>query len=302
MESIVAIVVTYNRLNDLQKCLDSLRNQSRPLDAIIVVNNGSDDGTTEWLATQKALRVVTQPNLGGAGGFATGIDTAYKANFTWLWCMDDDCIADPDALANLVNSPNLGPCIKNAMSVSNRDKTELAFYVDRPSRNYRKVVDMTQFDLIYGVASFFNGTLVHREVVERIGIPDKKLFIWGDEVEYMTRAEKMGYPVVTVPKSVFYHPPSFDRNGIPWPGAWKQYYAVRNQRRVFQNIHGDKYGMAVFMRWATAETVGQIVAKRKNRMYNFLIFAEAALDSLFNNFGKRPNSILTVRLYRLLNK
>lgn len=302
MESVVAVVVTYNRLNDLQKCLDSLRAQSRALDAIIVVNNGSDDGTVEWLATQNDLRVVTQTNLGGAGGFATGIDTAYKANFDWLWCMDDDCIAAPDALASLMNSPNLGPCIKNAMSVSNRDATELAFYVDRPSRKYRKVTDMTQFDLVYGVASFFNGTLVHREVVERIGIPDKKLFIWGDEVEYMTRAEKMGYPVVTVPKSVFYHPPSFDRNGIPWPGAWKQYYAVRNQRRVFQNIHGNKYGMAVFMRWATAEIVGQVVAKRQNRMYNFLIFAEAAIDSLFNNFGKRPNSILTVRLYRLLNK
>lgn len=302
METVAAVIVTYNRIEDLKKCLVSLQQQTRTLDEIIVVNNGSTDGTAEWLAEQAGLMVVTQPNLGGAGGFATGIDTAYKAGFGWFWCMDDDCLAAPNALEALLNSPNLGPCIKNSVSVSTKDANELAFYVDRPNRSYRRVTDMTQFDLVYGVASFFNGTLIHAEVVKNIGIPDQKLFIWGDEVEYMTRAEKMGYPVVTVPGSVFYHPPSFDRNGIPWPGAWKQYYAVRNQRRIFQNIHGGKYGLLLFMHWSLKATVGQMAAKRKNRFYNFLLYSEAATDSLFNNFGKKPNHILTVRLYSLLNK
>lgn len=302
METVAAVVVTYNRLEDLKKCLTSLQQQSLPLNAIFVINNGSTDGTDEWLAAQSDLKVVTQPNLGGAGGFATGIDTAFRAGFDWLWCMDDDCLADPDALKNLIESPNIGPCIKNSVSISNKDASELAFYVDRPNRSYRKVSDMTQFDLVYGVASFFNGTLINSEVVKNIGLPDKKLFIWGDEVEYMTRAMKLGYPVVTVPKSVFYHPPSFDRNGIPWPGAWKQYYAVRNQRRVFQNLHGDKYGLMVFMKWSMRATAEQMFMKRANRLYNFLIFGEASLDSMFNNFRKQPNNILTVRLYRMLNK
>jgi len=302
MKTVAAVVVTYNRLEDLKKCLDSLRGQSHQLDAIFVINNGSTDGTDQWLATQSDLIIVTQANLGGAGGFATGIDTAYQAGYDWLWCMDDDCLAAPDALEKLMNAPNIGPCIKNSVSVSNQNHEELAFFVDRPNRSYRKVADMEPFDLVYGVAFFFNGTLVSSEVVKNIGLPDKKLFIWGDEVEYMTRAQKMGYPVVTVPSSRFYHPPSFDRNGIPWPGAWKQYYAVRNQRRIFQNMHGDKYGLLVFFRWSLAETTRQILSKRKNRSYNFLIYSEAALDSMLNNFRKRPDNILTVRLYRLLNK
>ncbi|RZK13649.1 MAG: glycosyltransferase, partial [Hymenobacter sp.] len=79
METVAAVVVTFNRLADLKKCLDTLREQTRPLDTIFVINNGSTDGTDEWLATQPDLRVTTQANLGGAGGFATGIDTAYKA-------------------------------------------------------------------------------------------------------------------------------------------------------------------------------------------------------------------------------
>lgn len=302
MESVAAVVVTYNRIEDLKRCITSLQQQTRTLDGIIVVDNGSTDGTGEWLAGQSGLTIVTQPNLGGAGGFATGIDTAHKAGYDWIWCMDDDCLAAPNALERLLASPNLGPCIKNCVSVSSKDSNELAFYVDRPHQLYRKVTDMTQFDLVYGVASFFNGTLISAEVVKDVGLPDKKLFIWGDEVEYMTRVQKMGYPVVTVPSAVFYHPPSFDRNGIPWPGAWKQYYAVRNQRPIFQNIHGSKYGMLTFLHWSLKATIEQMVTKRKNRVYNFLLYAEAASDSLFNNFGKKPNHILTVRLYRMLNK
>ncbi len=302
MQTVAAVVVTYNRLNDLKLCIDSLQKQTRPLDAILVINNGSTDGTAEWLADQSNLRVITQANLGGAGGFATGIKTAYQADFDLLWCMDDDCLAAPNALQELLESPNIGPCIKNCMSVSTKDDAELAFYVDRPNRSYRQVSDMTSFDLVYGVASLFNGTLISSEVIRTIGIPDEKLFIWGDEVEYMTRAQKMGFPVVTVPNSVFYHPPSFDRNGIPWPGAWKQYYAVRNQRRVFQNMHGDKYGNLVFLQWSVRETLQQMMEKRKNRIYNFLLYGEAAFDSMLNNFRKRPETILTLRLYRFMHK
>jgi GT2 family glycosyltransferase len=298
METVAAVLVTYNRLADLQKCLDSLRAQTRPLDAIFVINNGSTDGTTEWLATQTDLRLTNQPNLGGAGGFATGIQTAYDAGYTWLWCMDDDCLAEPNALEQLLASPNLGPCVKNSMSVSATNHEELAFFIDRPNRAYRKVTDMTDVDLVYGVAFFFNGTLVHSEVVKAIGIPDKNLFIWGDEVEYMTRIQKATFPVVTVPSSVFYHPPSFDRDGIPWPAAWKQYYAVRNQRRVFQNQFGNTVGRVLFAAWAAKATVKQALTKRANRLYNTLLYGEAMLDSLTNNFRKRPDTIHTLRFYK----
>jgi rhamnopyranosyl-N-acetylglucosaminyl-diphospho-decaprenol beta-1,3/1,4-galactofuranosyltransferase len=302
METVAAVVVTYNRLADLKKCLDSLRQQTQALDAIFVINNGSTDGTDEWLATQTDLIVTTQANLGGAGGFATGIDTAYKAGYTWLWCMDDDCLAAPDALARLLASPNLGPCVKNSMSVSVNSRDELAFFIDRPNRSYRKVTDMTDVELVYGVAFFFNGTLIHSEVVKAIGIPDKALFIWGDEVEYMTRAQKMGFPVVTVPSSVFYHPASFDRDGIPWPGAWKQYYAVRNQRRVLQNQYGNTLGRLLFAQWATRSTFQQAFTKRDNRLYNFLLYGEATLDSLTNNFRKRPDTIRTLQFYKWRHK
>jgi rhamnopyranosyl-N-acetylglucosaminyl-diphospho-decaprenol beta-1,3/1,4-galactofuranosyltransferase len=303
MKTVAAVVVTYNRLEDLKKCIASLRTQTRPADEIFVINNGSTDGTATWLASQTALNAIVQSNQGGAGGFATGISLAFEAGHDGVWCMDDDCVATPGALETLLAAPNIGPCIKNCISISSVDSTELAFYVDRPNRSYRKVEDMAGVDLVFGVASLFNGTLISAEVVEKIGLPDKTLFIWGDEVEYMTRAIKMGFPVVTVPKAVFYHPPSFDRHGIPWPAAWKMYYAVRNQRRVFQNIHGPRMGFLVYLSWSIRETLRQLILRRRlNRTYNFLIYSEATLDGVFNRFSKRPETIVTLRLYRFLHR
>ena len=95
---IAAVVVTYNRLALLQECITSLRNQTRKLDEIIVVNNSSTDGSFEWLNLQNDLAVITQENSGSAGGQHTGIKTAYEHGHDWIWCMDDDCIASKNAL------------------------------------------------------------------------------------------------------------------------------------------------------------------------------------------------------------
>ncbi|MBK8785130.1 MAG: glycosyltransferase [Chitinophagaceae bacterium] len=60
MEKVVAVVVTYNRLALLSECITALRNQSRPLDGILVINNGSTDGTEEWLNAQPDVSYFTQ--------------------------------------------------------------------------------------------------------------------------------------------------------------------------------------------------------------------------------------------------
>jgi rhamnopyranosyl-N-acetylglucosaminyl-diphospho-decaprenol beta-1,3/1,4-galactofuranosyltransferase len=296
--TVAAIVVTHNRLSDLKVCLDSLRAQTRPLDAIFVVNNGSTDGTAEWLQSQENLVLTTQGNLGGAGGFAAGLSRAHEAGYDQLWCMDDDCVAEPDSLQRLLQSPDIGPSIKNCVSVSTLNSELLAFGMHQPYRSFHRVSDLTGSDLIMGVASLFNGTLISAEIVKDIGVPDPKLFIWGDEVEYMTRAMARGYPVCTVPGAIFHHPPAFDRDGIPWPGAWKRYYAVRNQRRVFQNQQGRSIGRAVYVRWAARLVGQQFGGKRGNRLYNVLLTAEAAFDAACGNFRKRPEHILTLRLYK----
>ena len=64
MEKVIAVVVTYNRQSLLSECINALRSQTRRLDAILVVNNGSTDSTEEWLKKQSDVFFVSQKNVG----------------------------------------------------------------------------------------------------------------------------------------------------------------------------------------------------------------------------------------------
>ncbi len=131
-ETIAAVVVTYNRKDLLGQCLDSLRRQSRPLDALYIIDNRSTDGTydvlldRDWIAplagseggvveTVRLVPAASAPghnlevhylrmseNAGGAGGFHEGMKRAVEAGFDWLWLMDDDVWTAPDALEVLL--------------------------------------------------------------------------------------------------------------------------------------------------------------------------------------------------------
>ena len=63
MSKITAVVVTYNRRELLIRCIEHLRKQTVKLDNIIVINNGSTDGTDVWLDSQIDLDVIHQENV-----------------------------------------------------------------------------------------------------------------------------------------------------------------------------------------------------------------------------------------------
>lgn len=67
--NVVAVVVTYNRLELLKRNLSCLRRQTVPLTTLVVVDNGSTDGTGVWLDEQEDVKTIHQTNVGGAGGF-----------------------------------------------------------------------------------------------------------------------------------------------------------------------------------------------------------------------------------------
>ncbi len=104
-ESVAIVVVTFNRADLLEQMLLGLAKLEHPADAVIVVDNASTDRTAEVLthSTLAGLQVITSAeNLGGAGGFRTGVEAAYDQGFDRIWLMDDDVIPAPDCLTVLL--------------------------------------------------------------------------------------------------------------------------------------------------------------------------------------------------------
>ena len=103
---IAAIVVTYNRLNMLKENIDSLKKQTEQNFDILLIDNNSTDGTKKYikeLNDEKIIYINTGKNIGGAGGFYTGVKEAIKRGYEYAWLMDDDTIPYEDALEELSN-------------------------------------------------------------------------------------------------------------------------------------------------------------------------------------------------------
>ena len=103
MREILAIVATYNRKDLLNKCLNKLKNQTQPLD-VLVIDNGSTDGTEQLIKIRypDIIYFNTHINLGGAGAFNLGIKKGVMLGYKYLWIMDDDTFPDEFALENFI--------------------------------------------------------------------------------------------------------------------------------------------------------------------------------------------------------
>lgn len=241
--NIVAVVVTYNRLQLLKRNLDCLR-QNKPLTSIVVVNNGSTDGTSEWLAEQQDIKVLSQANVGGAGGFYTGIQYAFHSGADWIWCMDDDVFPRPDCLERLLrhaNNPHIGILAPRRLLEGQIYTNDFQQYdLENPFASlYKKKLSKQIVNTAVEICgTAFEGPFIRREVVEKIGLPNKDLFIFCDDTDYCLRTVKAGYKILYVPEALMDKQKFFSDD--TWAvrnqkKKWKRFYQVRNS--TYLNHH-----------------------------------------------------------------
>ncbi|HTV05392.1 MAG TPA: glycosyltransferase [Acidobacteriaceae bacterium] len=225
-KSRVAIaIVTYNRFEMLRECLAAVELQTARFDEVIVVDNGSTDGTNEWLLNVPEVTVVRQENLGAAGGFSRAMKEGYNRGHDWILCIDDDVMLCPNTLEELVTSPVA--------------KTESVGFlacrvVSRAGCTYMTPPPADRFPLWYDtigtggyvrvVSANFAGFMVSRTAIERCGLPIKEFFLWEDDREYSERISRV-MPCYLIINSVAVHHQG--RDGRDFRG--KQLLQVRNK-------------------------------------------------------------------------
>ncbi|MDO9376787.1 MAG: glycosyltransferase family 2 protein [Ferruginibacter sp.] len=292
MEKTIALVVTYNRCALLSRCITALRNQTHQPDAILVINNGSTDNTEHWLQSQKDIFFITQKNVGSGGGFNTGIQWAFKHNYTWMWCMDDDGYPKEDALENILAAKTEPLSLRNCAVINIADKKSFVW----KTGNYTTIDDVDT-KLIKGIGHPFNGTLLHRNIVERVGLPKANLFVWGDESEYYCRITKTNnIPIYTVTDSIHYHPPALFSFRADWDfkNNWKMYYYVRNRFHINQSKFNNKaIAFANYCCFLVAVAGIIVLFQKTNKMEKLGFIAWPALDALSRNYEATPQSVLS---------
>lgn len=184
---IAAVVVTFNRLAMLKDCLAALKAQQRLPDEIVVVNNGSSDGTAEWLASQTGLTVITQENSGSSGGQLAGIKFAYENGHDWFWCMDDDTIPNDDALAAFVKAPPFRASDTGflcSLTLDARGNVDDVLPTVASKEWWGSVL---RDHCVRVDHSSFVSVMISRPAVKAVGLPLRWMFIWGEDTEFTKR-------------------------------------------------------------------------------------------------------------------
>ena len=246
-QRVAAVLVTHNRPELLLQALAALRAQTRPLDAIYIVDNASAPGSDAigfGLGSLDGVTVLrSEINLGGAGGFALGMTRAFAAGYDWIWLLDDDAMARPDALVRLLDADvdagadagtgtRVGALCGTVrefgdLALRHRRRYHLPTGIERPLPRGAYEGPPCRVD----TASFV-GFLVSAAAVAAVGFPERAFFLGYDDTEYSLRLRRAGLSLWLVPDSVVEHLRARGARLRAGPFGPKHYFTIRNRIAV----------------------------------------------------------------------
>jgi rhamnopyranosyl-N-acetylglucosaminyl-diphospho-decaprenol beta-1,3/1,4-galactofuranosyltransferase len=250
---VVAVVVTRHRRDLLALSLAAVAGQSRPVDHLVVVDNGIDE-SAEAVVRACPLPTTYLPserNLGGAGGFALGMLHALSLGADWIWCADDDGRpADETVLATLLDCAARHDLAEVSPLVTDMaDPERLAFPLRRGLRWRRRRSDFAGLELLPQYASLFNGALFSAAALDVVGVPDYRLFFRGDETEVHRRLVRSGLRFGTCPAATYLHPEGTTEFEPILGGKLSAQYPANDVKRYFTYRNRGYLMAQPGMRW-----------------------------------------------------
>ena len=214
------VIVTFKRQELLAQLFESIKKLTVPAWRVVVVDNENSPRTAQMAAsfaaeldaawgpttddpdaeggTSRLEYVPMEENTGGAGGFSAGVGRAFELGAEWFWVMDDDVAVMPEGIERLAKWTDRHDVIQG----SRYDYDGGPFYWQ-----YDFIVPLGIPNPIapaaFGPAGYrvmdtlcFEGGLFRRNIVEKIGLPDPRFFIYWDDTMYGYRASKVTNPIV----------------------------------------------------------------------------------------------------------
>jgi len=196
---VLAHVHTLNDAGFIDQALDGLRRQTRPPDGIVVVDNGSTDGTVDRTFPEGVAVIRNGMNLGTSGAIIKGLEHALEKGFDWTWLFDADSVPEPDALEKLLAFYE---------SLPPAEQERICFLAcemrNTESEVRHQPLRFTDSDLEFAAIDddapatqcdcfIWTGSLLRMKAVAKIGLPSADYVLDMAEVEYGFRARELGF-------------------------------------------------------------------------------------------------------------
>ncbi len=250
------IILVYNNYIDTKECLESLANITYQNYEVILVDNGSTDGSGKKLEQEypEHTYIFNEDNLGFAGGVNCGIRYSMTKNADYVFLLNNDAIVDKGFLEPLVSIAGKNSSIGIVGSK--------IYYYSRP-----RIINFAggKIDLWRGITphigsgeldrgqyekpteeDFQDGCamLIKKEVINKIGLFDTIYFLYSEEVDFCYRAKKAGYKILNVPQSRVWHKISASVGGGE---SFNAIYHGTKSRIIFMRKNSQLYHWLVFV-------------------------------------------------------
>ncbi|MBR6770599.1 MAG: glycosyltransferase family 2 protein [Lachnospiraceae bacterium] len=243
MKKIAAVICNYNKKDFVMGCIQSvLESEFQDFD-LIVVDNASTDDSADCIRTTYGSQVrlfVNQENLGGSGGFNTGIRYAIEQGYEYVWCLDNDVLVDEKALGELYRFMEERPDV--GMAGSRVYHMEAPDYVQQSgidicweeycceAKYYNYPADGKLPEVVYADAVAACSVLVRASLIKEIGPLPEENFLYWDDTEWGYRCNLAGYKVASLGTSKVLHSMGAKKETV---NTFPMYYAWRNWIRFF---------------------------------------------------------------------
>ncbi|MCH6469742.1 glycosyltransferase [Sinomonas terrae] len=262
---VVAVVVSYNRRELLERSLLALAAGDRAPDALVVVDNASTDGSGEFLEAldvpfdYELIRLTE--NTGGAGGFAVGMAAAVTRHRPDLvWIMDDDTVPLSGTLAEALRLWKAYPATDKPAFIASR--VAWSDGRDHPMNTMRDRWDAAPADRSFAAANrarvvrsaSFVSLFVDADAIRDLGLPVADYFLWNDDFEFTARLARRRLALASLDSVVEHHTKTYDSHTVDVGERFR--FEVRNKVWMFFRSPAlapmDKllYGGSSLRRWA----------------------------------------------------
>ena len=223
------VIPTYNRKAALKECIDSLITQSYPEYEIIIVDDGSTDGTTrllgEYSRNNPMVKYFHQENRGPGAARNLGIKNS-KGDI--ICFTDDDCIADKDLIKNLVEVYT----DKNVGGVGGKvSDYKIKTIIERYSRDRNLLNQEIFFNPVITANISYT-----REAMQKVGYFDES-FIFSEDVDLSIRVRLKGFEIKYTPQAIIYHKHRATLKGL----IKQQYNYGKGNARLHKKYTKDFY-------------------------------------------------------------
>jgi GT2 family glycosyltransferase len=238
------VIINVNLKDDTVACIKSMLHAGASIEEIIVIDNGSNDGSARLFAQEfgPSLDITASPeNVGFARGCNLGIRRAQEKGAEWVLFINNDTVVDAEFLKNLTQVARQNPefDLFGPLILLFSQPGVVWYLGDRlipgtliTTNPYRRKEERHNFPLLLPV-DFLNGCclLVSRRVLEKVGGFDPRFYMYGEDVEFCWRARQAGFRLAAVPGARIWHKVSTSSNKVP---AQTRYLRILNQIRFYR--------------------------------------------------------------------